>query len=107
MQLYQAAIGSLVYLALASQPDIAFAVIKLSQFSAQTTWVHWEAVLHIMQYLHGTLDSHLTLTTAPDDSLELVGYFDSSYADDTSDRHSTCGYVFYFLGGPISWRSKK
>lgn len=60
-----------------------------------------------MQYLHRTLDSRLILTTTPDDSLELVGYFDSSYADDTSDRHSTCGYVFYFLGGPISWLSKK
>ena len=60
-----------------------------------------------MQYLHRTLDSRLILTTTPDDSLELVGYFDSSYADDTSDRHSTCGYVFYFLGGPISCLSKK
>ena len=107
MQLYQTAIGSLLYLALASRPDIGFAVIKLSQFSAQPTRVHWEAVLRIMQYLYGTLDSRLTLTTTPDDSSELVGYFDSSYADDTSDRHSTCGYMFYFLGSPISWRSKK
>ena len=107
MPLYQAAIGSLLYLALASRPDIAFAVIKLSQFSAHPTLAHWDAVLHIMQYLYGSLESRLTLTTTPNDSQELVGYFDSSYADDTSDRHSTCGYVFYFLGGPISWRSKK
>ena len=37
----------------------------------------------------------------------LTGYFDASYADDPSDRHSTCGYAFFILGGPISWGSKK
>ena len=69
-----------------------------------------------MAYLHGTIDYSLLLSptfsnqepssSTPSEDL-LIGYFDSSYADDISDRHSTCGYIFYFMGCPVSWRSKK
>jgi hypothetical protein len=37
----------------------------------------------------------------------LVGYADSSLADQTDDRHSTSGYVFLLANGAISWSSRK
>lgn len=103
---YQGAIGSLLYLALGTRPDIAYAVIKLAQFSSSPSVAHWTAVRRTMAYLHGTVDYCILLASSSDPP-HLVGYFDSSYADDVNDRHSTYGYVFYYMGGPISWRSKK
>ena len=39
------------------------------------------------------------------ESLQLVGYSDSDYAED--DRKSTSGYVFTLAGEAISWKSSK
>ena len=36
-----------------------------------------------------------------------MGYSDSDWCGDRVDRRSTSGYLFKFLGGPISWSSKK
>ena len=103
---YQGAIGSLLYLALRTRTDIAYAVIKLAQFSSSPSVAHWTAIRRTMAYLHGTVDSCILLAS-PADPPHLVAYFDSSYTDDVNDRHSTYVYVFYYMGGPISWRSKK
>lgn len=103
---YQGANGSLLYLALGTRPDIAYAVIKLAQFSSNPSVAHWTAIRRTMAYLHGTMDYNIVLAS-PTEPPNLVGYFDSLYADDINDRHSTSGYVFYYMGGPVSWRSKK
>ena len=39
--------------------------------------------------------------------LELVGFTDSNWEGDNTDRKSTYGYVFILASGPISWSSKK
>ena len=41
---YREAIGSLMYAAVATRPDIAFAVSHLSQFLDNPGVAHWEAV---------------------------------------------------------------
>jgi len=53
---YQAIISSLLYLMLGTCPDIAFAVIKLSQFSANPSKKHFEWAKYICRYLAGTKD---------------------------------------------------
>ena len=37
----------------------------------------------------------------------LHGYSDSSPADQTDDRHSTCGFVFLLANAAIGWASRK
>ena len=37
----------------------------------------------------------------------MIGYVDSDFAGDTNDRKSQTGYVFWWNGCPISWRSQK
>ena len=103
---YQGAIGSLLYLALGNRPDIAYAVIKLAQFSSSPSVAYWTAIRRTMAYLYGTVDYCILLASSSDPP-HLAGYFHSSYTDDVNDRHSTYRYVFYYMGGPISWRSKK
>ncbi|KAG5867440.1 hypothetical protein JTB14_028445 [Gonioctena quinquepunctata] len=51
---YQSKIGSLLYLAAGTRPDIMFAVNALSQFSSNPTKVHLNMVIHIFRYLKGS-----------------------------------------------------
>ena len=101
---YATAIGSLMYAAVGTRPDIAFAVQALSQFNARPSNAHWTAVKHVMRYLKGT--RHLGLQFGAT-TLDLVGYSDADWAQSLVDRRSTSGYVFKLAGGPVSWSSKK
>ncbi len=51
---YQRAMGSLMYAAIATRPDIMFSVTQLSQFSHAPREAHWTAVKHVFRYLAGT-----------------------------------------------------
>ena len=104
-QQYQSAVGSLLYLAMATRPDITFAVSSVAKFSVQPTKQHWTAVKRILRYLKGTIDYGLAFT--PDASGDCVGYSDADWGGDLDDRKSTSGYLFLVSGGAVSWRSKK
>ena len=100
---YREAVGSLMYAAMGTRPDIAFAVSTVSQFSHNPGWVHWEAVKRIFRYLLGTKDLELVYGG---EKRGLVGYTD---ADGASQEHrrAISGYVFLIDGGAVSWSSKK
>ncbi len=103
--LYQSAIGSLLYLSIATRPDIAFAVSNAAKFSTKPTKQHWTAVKRIMRYLRGT--TNLGLVFTPEVSGDFIGYSDADWGGDVNDRKSTSGYLFQASGAAISWRSKK
>lgn len=100
---YKEAIGSLMYAAMGTRPDIAFAVSTLAQFSQNPGNAHWEAVKRVFRYLLKTKDLSLLYGVKHQD---LEGYVD---ADRVSQEHrrAITGYVFLVDGGAISWSSKK
>ena len=100
---YREAVGSLMYAAMGTRPDIAFATSTVAQFSDNPGWAHWEAVKRIYRYLKGTKDLVLTYGG---DKRGLVGYVD---ADGASQEHrrAISGYVFMVDGGAVSWSSRK
>ena len=53
---YQKAIGSILYAALGTRPDITYATSVLGRYAAQPSTLHWEAVKHLLRYLPGTSD---------------------------------------------------
>ena len=57
---YINAVGALMYLAISTRPDIAYAVGVLCRFSANPGPAHWKAVKHLFRYLKGTVDYQLT-----------------------------------------------
>ena len=71
---YREEIGSLMWAAVATQPDIAFAVSLLSQFLENLGDIHWKAVKRVMRYLSGTNNYKLTLGKNRD---SLLGYADA------------------------------
>jgi hypothetical protein len=94
---YQAAIGSLMYTAIGTWPDISFAVQTLSQFMSNPNPTHWTAVKRVFRYLNGTRNLGITYGTGGD----------ADWGTNPNDRKSISGMVFLALGGPISWTSKK
>ena len=104
-QLYQSAVGSLLFLSVGTRPDIAYAVSNVAKFSSQPTKKHWSAVKRIMRYLKGTVNFGLHYSKESPE--KCVGYSDADWGGDLDDRKSTSGYLFQISGGPVSWRSKK
>jgi hypothetical protein len=58
---YVSAVGTLMYLAIATRPDIAFAVGVLCRFMANPGPEHWKAVKHLFHYLCG-VDTRVSVT---------------------------------------------
>ena len=82
-QLYQEAVGSLMYLMICTRPDIAFAVSFLSRFSSNPGIKHWQAVKQVFKYLNGTRNYGITLGGQIDERLPiLLGYVDADFAAD-------------------------
>ena len=102
---YREAIGSLMYAAIGTRPDITYAVTALSQYLQNPGRPHWEQAKRVIRYLKGTRDYELKF--GPSRGADQEGFTDANWANDTDDRHSICGYVFTLNGGAISWSSKK
>ena len=101
-------IGSLMFLAVATRPDIAFTVYRLGSFMSNPNMSHWTAAKRVLRYLSGTRDYGLTYRANKPASgnNHFVGYSDASYANN-ADQTSVSGYIFLMNGAAISWGSKK
>ena len=104
-QLYQSAIGSLLYLSVSTRPDITYAVSTLARFSSEPTKQHWTAAKRVMRYLKGTINHGIHYSKKG--SQECICYSDADWAGDIDDRRSTSGYLFQISGGAVTWSSKK
>jgi hypothetical protein len=97
---YSQIIGSLMYLASATRPDISFAVSKLSRFVSNLGDDHWHALERVMLYLKGTMSLGIHYTGYP---TVLEGYCDVNWISDADEIYAISGYVFSLGGGTVSW----
>jgi uncharacterized protein YjeT (DUF2065 family) len=102
---YRAIIGSLMYSALSTRPDIAYASVALAQYSANPGMAHWSAARRIVQYLMDT--SHYKLRLGGGDSIDVQIFSDADWAGQSDDGRSMTGGVVMVAGGCISWSSRK
>ncbi|CAK5267338.1 unnamed protein product [Mycena citricolor] len=113
---YLSAVGSLMYLACQTRPDISYAVGVLARFNSNPGEEHWKAVKHLLRYIQGTLDFRITYSksspTLYDPATHIhpdnlfTTFTDADHARDKDSMKSTGGYVIMMAGGPVSWRSK-
>jgi hypothetical protein len=103
---YQEAIGSLMYLATGTRPDIMFAVSYLSRALKQPTKRDWDKVKRVFKYLKGTSNKGVLFDSNGDKGI-LKSYSDADFAGDVLSRHSTSGVVCMHMGGPVSWSSQR
>jgi hypothetical protein len=87
---YSQIIGSLMYLASATRPDISYAVCKLSWFVSKPGDDHWRALDRVLQYLKGTMTYVIHYTGNPK---VLEGYCDANWISDADELYATNGCV--------------
>jgi Reverse transcriptase (RNA-dependent DNA polymerase) len=103
---YRQAIGSLMYLAVATRPDMAFAVSYLSQFLDKAESIHWAMVQCTLKYLKATKGHGLEYKVNYKPG-ELECYSDADYASDVETRKSVSGILCMYSGAAISWASRR
>lgn len=102
---YREAVGSLMYLSVATRPDITYAVAIASRYLENPTVVHVNAIKRIFKYLKNTI--HFGIFYVSGGENQLIGYSDADHAGDIETRRSTSGYIFKFNDGVISWSSER
>ena len=85
---YQSKTGSILYTAITTRPDVAFAASKLAQFNANPSQQHHEAADRTIQYLFHTRHTAICYTGKVV-SQPLICASDASFADDSTDRKSS------------------
>ena len=96
---------SLIYAAIGTRPDIAFAATRLSRFNNNPTEEHIKYVKYVLRYLKGTKELKIKYNGYSDAG--LIGYSDSDWGENRDDHHSTSGHVFLMANGAISWTSQR
>ena len=101
---YQSAIGSLMWLAVYTRPDIAYSVGVLSRYCRNPGPTYWNLLVQVFRYLSATLGLRIIFNANWEN--DLVGYTDSDYAGLVDGRKSTSGCIFMLSGGFLSHQSK-
>jgi len=129
---YLSMVGSLMYAALGSRPDIAFSVTALSRYNVQPLEMHATAAKRVLRYLKSTSEFRIHYRRLPsysqpvntrthnsrphDTSINIIGYTDSDWAGNLTTRKSVGGCVFRLghtnaseelvMSGLIHWQAK-
>lgn len=101
--IYQRKVRSILYVAVVTRPDVAFAISRLARFNQNPGPEHHEAADRVLIYLKTTHD--LSLEYGGGNDLETAS--DSSFGDNTLDRRSSQAHTIKLFGGLIGWRANK
>jgi hypothetical protein len=106
---YQCKMRSLLYAAITTRPDVAFAVLRLAWFNRNSMPIHHEAVDRVIRYLYGL--KHMAICyggdTGGSGTQAFIYASNASFADNSIDRKSSQGYIMMLFNGAISWRANK
>ena len=109
---YRSEIGMLTYVAQITHPEISYAVHLLARHVQDPQLVHEQAIKHLARYLSGCISQGLILK--PKDTEHMIeAYVDADFAGlytkhtnhDPISVASRTGYIIYFMGCPILWKS--
>lgn len=101
---YRSAVGSLMYLAVCTRPDISAAVSTLSRFNTNPSLPQEDGVRHLVQYVRGTGSEGLVYRHGA--SISLWGFCDASHFTCPDTGRSRAAFVLMSAGAAVSWQSK-
>ena len=115
---YQELVGSLLYAAISTRPDIAYAVNRLTRQMQAPLQRHWIAAQRVLRYLGGTKQVGLWFGRSNwrgqqqqrqqhNGMADIHAYSDADWGSDKTDRKSVTGWIACVNGDPVSWASKK
>jgi Reverse transcriptase (RNA-dependent DNA polymerase) len=91
---YHEVLGSIMYAQIGTRPDLSYAVLTLSKYASNPGITHWNALMHILQYIKVTLNYKITYGGKNFKDLRLTGWVDADYGGDIDSQRSCAGYVF-------------
>jgi hypothetical protein len=101
---FREAVGALLYIALQTRPDLAYAVCRIAKFCQNPMNEHWKALDQIFGYLKATKEYGIWVGGQ---KKGLACYVDADFAGDIDDSKSTSGSIMFLNDGPVAWSSKK
>ncbi|CAI7859667.1 unnamed protein product [Closterium sp. NIES-54] len=115
---FHSLVGSLMYAAVNTRPDVAFATGQLARVVQCRNKEQVAAGMRVAKYLGQTATVGLQFSAAAQrrqkgaDGVEpgrlfLTAFSDASYASEPEDMTSVGGFICCVGGGPTSWESKK
>ncbi|CAI7736868.1 unnamed protein product [Closterium sp. NIES-53] len=115
---FHSLVGSLMYAAVNTRPDVAFATGQLTRVVQCPNEEQVATGMRVAKYLGQTPTVGLHYSAAAQrrqkgaDGVEpgrlfLTAFSDASYASEPEDMTSVGGFIFCVGGGPTAWESKK
>nr|CCA23660.1 putative polyprotein [Albugo laibachii Nc14] len=102
---YRSLTGSLLYIAMSTRPDVAFAVCELSRFLEKPCLAHWNAGIRVLTYLKTTSELGL-IFNGSNGNMVIEAYSDSDWRGSRDDRRSTSGIMVMVNGTPVVHKSR-
>lgn len=86
-------VGSLLYVAYGTRPDIMYTVKLFSRYQSTNLEVVWRGLKRLLRYLKGTVHykHHYNITK---NTVIPKGYVDADFASEPIDQKSISGYMF-------------
>lgn len=109
----QAVVGSLMYIAPATRPDISCAVSILGWYTSRPHSSHQRAAKWVQRFLKSTFYHRHYFGSEGNRVIAgrlislITGYADTDWANDSVDRRSERDHVNNLNSGAISWKSWK
>ena len=104
---YRSGVGTLLYLTKHSRPDICIPVRELSKTMDAPAPVHLKEMYKLIRFVLSTKDYGLKFELMKDiKKWALKALSDSDFDSGEETKISVFGYIIYFCGIPIAWRSK-
>eukprot|EP00122_Pirum_gemmata_P002455 Pgem_evm1s2210 len=100
---YRQAVGSLLYVAIVSRPELFFSVNMLARAVASPTIGDWKMVKHLIRYLITT--KHYSMFYKKGEDINIEAWSDSDYDNCTKTRRSTTCYIPFVNGTPYIWKT--
>ncbi|CAI7797462.1 unnamed protein product [Closterium sp. NIES-53] len=124
-QQFQSLVGSLLYAAVHTRPEISFSVGQLARVVQNPSEEQVDAAEHVVKYLnsHPSIGVQYSASAQVkqkgvevlkekgerlgEGKLFLTCFTDATWASEKDDSSSVGGFICVAGGGPVSWRSKK
>ena len=102
---YRSLVGSLLYIATCTRPDIAFAVCQLSRHLENPSDEHWKAAIRVLRYLKKTASYGIGFQ-GTSSQIKVCAYSDADWASNKENRRSTSGILVMMNGTPVVFKSR-
>uniref|UniRef100_A0AAV1UC00 Reverse transcriptase Ty1/copia-type domain-containing protein n=1 Tax=Peronospora matthiolae TaxID=2874970 RepID=A0AAV1UC00_9STRA len=106
---FRSLVGSLLWVAHCTRPDVAFAVHKATRQTHRPRVHDWKLAKRIARYLKGTQGLKLKVKPRIEDrdTPTLESYSEADSASDKKDRKSSTGSIILRNGMLLNWSAKK